>query len=252
MNLVKPSLTTKIVAALENNEIPWHRKGIMGTPRNFVTHKKYSGANILLLLLSAKENDFTNHLWGTAAEFGNAPPGSATQIISGEVYNAQQFSKPTRMANVDYTLANKVLHAVPAKVIYNNELKAFYEFPPSDYISIPPFKDFEDTMPGPDGYFETLAHELIHWTEPRLGFDYDGYQKPEMLRELRAELGAAFLMMELKIPNSIFYRNFVDFREKWIKMIKKNPSIIFKIADSAAQAVDCILAHSRLKEVRHI
>jgi antirestriction protein ArdC len=274
-NLLRHSVNGRIIQALEHKEVPWQKPwGGNGFPRDVFSKKKFFGVNAILLQMAAK-NKFSSNLWGTSAQFAKlrmpvkdrpltvAPGEWGTEIItykddtfskraavsSTVVYNLEQ-TKCKKILDVslipNYQLAESVLTSTPAILDFNSNNEAFYFYPPVDFITIPKKEIFEASLGGLPGYYESLAHELIHWTEPRLGFSTD----EEAIRELRAEIGAAFLMEELEIPHSIAYSNFYLWRVKWIELMRSNVNLIFEIAASACKAVDYVLAFAGKQEER--
>ena len=62
-------ITARIVARLRNGVVPWRQpwssKGFGVMPRNALTQRAYSGANVLLLWSRAQESDYSAPLWLT-------------------------------------------------------------------------------------------------------------------------------------------------------------------------------------------
>ena len=281
-NNLRCNISNLVVKALENNETPWQKpwqgtgKGV-GFPMDARTKKKFFGINFLLLQMAAKEHGFVSSWWGTSDQFAmlgskvkNRPtdimPGywgtetvfydqqfGKTNTIPSVVYNADQLEVklknylPDFNINPSYDLAEKVLHATNAKIKFNDEGEAWYFYPPKDYILLPKKRIFEDGWGGLPGYYESLAHELIHWSEVRMGFDVDC---DEGIRELRADIGAAMLMEELHVPHSISFSNYNKWQDHWIHMLKKDYNLIFLICASASHAVEFIKRFSMKPETR--
>ena len=272
-----------MVKALENNEVPWQkpwegRGKNIGFPKCAFTHKKFFGINVLLLQMAAKRHKFVSQWWASSDQFArmgatvkprprNVAPGEwGTGIIfyksedddilttSAVMYNAEQLQSPIKEFDTDsvlapnYFLAERVLHATTARINYNDndEDEAWYFYPPHDFISIPPKRIFEKGLGGLPAYYESLAHELIHWTESRLDFVAE-----EAITELRADIGAAFLMEELSIPHSISLSNYYKWKGQWLNLMKKDVNLIFKISASACKAVDYILSRSTTAPERY-
>ena len=110
--------------------------------------------------------------------------------------------------------------------------------PPKDYIVMPHEHQF-DNFPA---YAETLAHEILHWSEWRTGWS-GSYAEGE----LRAELGACFLTSALGIPTSDDLSNHQAYVQSWIKALSDDPKYIFRAAAAASKGVEFILAFSRPK-----
>jgi len=275
--LLRKGINNRIVRALENRYVPWQKpwegcgEGV-GYPRDAKTKKKFFGINFLLLQMSAREHGFISNWWGTVAQFAelgsgiksrpeSVPLGSwSTETIlyktevnklltaSSIVYNADQLtsilegykSRPKLMPV--YDLAEKVLHSTKAKIEHNTTGEAWYFYPPKDCITLPTKACFEeDGLGGMPSYYEALAHELIHWSEPRLGYDTNS---DEAIRELRADIGAAMLVEELGVPHSISFSNFNKWYMQWIQLMRQDENLIFQVCASASNAVDYILGSS--------
>lgn len=272
--LLKQKINNFIIEELQKNEMPWKKpwEGVglcAGFPRDICTKSKFFGINFLLLQMSAKRNGFASSWWGTHEQFismgikvqnrpKNVTPGSwATEIIvydktptSYIVYNYDQGTGCiNEEVNIDYRanydLADRVLNSTSAKIKFTKDGKALYFYPPNDFILFPKKSIFEQAVGGLPGYYESLAHELMHWSESRLGFDINCN---EGIRELRADIGAAMLMEELGVPHSIGKSNFNKWNKRWIKLLKSDYNLIFKICASASKGADFIKSFSMPKE----
>jgi antirestriction protein ArdC len=116
---------------------------------------------------------------------------------------------------------------------------AAYFYPPRDYIVFPLREQFELGAGGLPGYYDSIFHELMHWTEPRLS-----WRSSPVVCELRAEIGAPFLASQLRIPvfnDLTLLMNHRKYLSHWIKEMKKDPMLIVRIAAAASQAVDFLL-----------
>lgn len=264
---IRVKISQKMIEYLRKKEVPWKTQwqgaGInIGVPRNVANGRKYFGINIMLLRIAGYKNQW----WGTQEDFGyaklNGTPISIINYINNgrtvleplEVYNAEQLDVPRSNLEVTrrymlpcYGLASKVLHGTPAEIRYNDEGKCQFWYE-DDYISIPKLEYFENGIGGPQSFWESLAHELLHFTEKPL---HISRTTPEYIIELRAEMGAAYMMAELGIPHSISYLNYKKFREEWIQAIKNDAHLISQIAASACEGVDYILSFSKMLEIRH-
>jgi antirestriction protein ArdC len=115
------------------------------------------------------------------------------------VFNADQVSgaEPFRVGASPVTMespviafeaADRAISATGADIRYGGD-RAFY--PRSeDFIQVPP----RGTFTAPE-YYETVFHELTHWSEPRL--QWEG-SRP--MAELIAEIGSCFTATELGLP----------------------------------------------------
>ena len=277
--LLRRGINNRMIRALENREIPWQKpwegrgEGV-GYPREASTRKKFFGINFLLLQMAAKRHNFVSSWWGTAdffkslgAEVKERPedvmPGSwATETVlyedsislSSVVYNVDQLdlllenypNNSTLMPN--YKAGEKVLLATKANVQHTDEGEAWYYYPPNDYIALPKKKRCEAGLGGLPIYYESLAHELMHWSEVRLGVEVTVAN--EAMRELRADIGAAMLLEELGLPHSISASNFNKWYLQWIELLKKDENLIFRVSAAASLATDFILGFSNYAEPR--
>jgi antirestriction protein ArdC len=66
---IREQITEKLIAALENNIMPWRRPWSQskntGRPANVTSKKNYSGINPLLLELDAMKKGFHSRWWAT-------------------------------------------------------------------------------------------------------------------------------------------------------------------------------------------
>lgn len=280
--IMRDKITNRVIQALERHQVPWQKpwegsgKGV-GFPREVRTKKKFFGINFLLLQMAAQEHHFASSWWGTSDDFSNLGsdiknrpedviPGCwATETIlyksqnnkiltlSSIVYNSEQLTmllescQPEYKFNPSFTLADRVLHATNANIKFNETGEAYYFYPPYDFITFPERMAFEEGLGGLSGYYESLAHELMHWSEPRLQFNTDC---DEGIRELRADIGAAMLMEELGVPHSISFSNFDKWCSRWIELLRNNHNLIFTVCAAATKAVDYILGFSMKVEPR--
>ena len=107
-----------------------------------------------------------------------------------------------------------------------------------DRIQMPPIEAFREAT----AYYATLAHEVTHWTKSpkRLERDFgrkrwgdEGYA----MEELVAELGAAFLCVDLGLspePRA----DHADYIGHWLGVLKADKRAIFGAAGHAQKAAD--------------
>jgi antirestriction protein ArdC len=112
----------------------------------------------------------------------------------------------------------------------------FYS-PVSDSIHMPPFEVFKEAL----YYYSILSHEGIHWSgaKHRLNRDLSGRfgSNAYAVEELVAELGAAFLCAELRLPTDP-RRDHAPYIASWLKVLKSDKRAIFTAAAKAQEAVD--------------
>ena len=95
------------------------------------------------------------------------------------------------------------------------------------------------TTTAAEGFYSTLAHELVHWTgaEKRLARDLSGRFGDESyaIEELVAELGAAFLCADLRITPEP-REDHACYIKNWLAILKNDKKAIFTAAAKASQA----------------
>lgn len=137
--------------------------------------------------------------------------------------------------------AERVIAATFADIRHGGD-RAFYRFK-EDFIQMPHREQFVS----PEAYYETLAHELCHWTEApsRLNWSRNEKENSYALGELVAELGACFLMAEIGLPLADTWTNSASYLGHWLKAMNADPRFIFKATAQASRAADHVLSYSR-------
>jgi antirestriction protein ArdC len=106
-----------------------------------------------------------------------------------------------------------------------------------DAIRMPAFKFFR----GQADYYNTLFHELIHWTghpsrlDRQLGARFG--EKSKAKEELIAELGAAFLCAEFSIDDSISSPH-AAYIQDFFELLDNDPRELFSAVLKAQAAID--------------
>lgn len=142
---------------------------------------------------------------------------------------------------VDYEPAWAAFRATGADIRFGGD-RAYYARPAggggggADYIQCPHRHQFAEERE----FHATLGHELVHWSEPRLGWA-GSYAEGE----LRAEIGACYLLGELGVPDSTDLSNHHAYVGHWIKALEDDHRLIFTAAAAASRAADYILSFSR-------
>lgn len=139
---------------------------------------------------------------------------------------------------VTYERADRAIAATGA-IIKHGGNRAFYNRK-ADFIQVPRREQF--TLPE---YYETVAHELCHWSEHPSRLDWHQAEQPYALGELIAEMGSCFLATELGLPNAQNLPNHASYLEHWLKEMKSDCRYIFQAATQASKAADFILSFSR-------
>jgi antirestriction protein ArdC len=271
-------VTNKILAQLEKGTLPWVKPWAAtpgnNVPCNAVSNRPYSGTNVILLWLSnascfptprfltfkqAKEAGGTVN----AGEHGfkvvfmkqlvvkdkNAAESDATKIVpmlrEYTVFNVAQCSGlpdrivkgPTvaKVRNPDYRdeTADEFIAATKAEILYGHG-QAFYA-PSKDVICMPAF----ETFMGADQFYNTIFHELTHWTahKDRCARDLKGRfgDKAYAAEELIAQLGAAFLCAEFAFDGECQDASYIA---HWIRLLKDDKKAFLTAASAAQKAAD--------------
>ena len=146
----------------------------------------------------------------------------------------------------DYASAREAIAATGADIRYGGD-RAFYsrpigEFPnhhDGDFIQMPHPSQFI----APNEFISTNFHELVHWSEVRLG-----WTGSYALGELIAEIGACYAAAQLGIPCSDDLSNHTAYMASWLKELENDPKAILRSASQASKATEFILGFSRSAE----
>jgi antirestriction protein ArdC len=256
-------ITERVVQALIDGQIPWRND--YGQPSNIVNRQPYKGVNALLLNISTKKNGFKSNWWGTWSQWkaqgleikprpDNVPQGSwGTEVVVKEkdhrlrrwvVYNLDQVDGGFDVLRAvkhtpKYEKADSLILCTEADIEYKAGDEAAYYYPPLDKVVFPLKEQFEEGPGGLAGYYNSIFHELAHWTETRLLWSGSEEEK-----ELRAEIAADFLTTTLRLPGLQYEvrNNHHDFLERWVKMLCEEPPLLYRLAEDANVAADFILA----------
>ena len=283
-NDIRQTVTNRILDALQDGDLPpwrrpWSSDPNCGSPRNALTQRPYRGINVLLLGLAAMENEYHSRFWGTYRQIkekgGFVRRGQkASQIIlfkpisrtvtkdDGEetektfplmrtfsVFNVQQTvglehlwpgqgSLDSNEVEERFDRAERVIEATGADIRYGGN-EAFYNRL-GDHIQMPHRHQF--SVPE---FYETLCHELVHWTEHKNRLNWDRKDEGYAMGELIAEIGGCFMVSELALPTANELENNISYMANWLKAMQNDPKFIFKAAAQANRAVDYLLSFSR-------
>jgi antirestriction protein ArdC len=167
------------------------------------------------------------------------------------VFNADQVEgadewqtgdEDTGAAVPDFEPADELITATGADIRHQGD-RAYYKRPlgnwphhhDGDYIVVPPRHRFEPV----GSYYETVLHELGHWSEVRLG--WDNQQHGYAMGELVAEMASSFLATELGVPQAESLENHAAYLQSWLKEMKNDPAFIFRASTQASKVADYLL-----------
>ncbi|MFS2108136.1 ArdC family protein [Sphingomonas sp. Sphisp140] len=277
-------VTARIVAELEAGRFPWVQPwdsavAAPGLPRNAVSHRAYSGINVLILWGEVIARGYASQGWLTfrqALEAGGcvrkgehgvgvvyadrftpeaekeraAAEGGAARAVPFlkrfTVFNvAQCDGLPERMLAGAAPLPERELVPVAEALIAATAADfriggaEAYYSPGADYVQVPPQPAFRHQI----DYYRTALHELGHWTghASRLARDLSNpFGSAGYAREeLVAELASAFLCAALGIVPSVRH---ADYLGSWLAVLRADNRAIFRAASLATKAADWLLA----------
>lgn len=138
---------------------------------------------------------------------------------------------------IDFAPAEHAIAATGADIRHGGE-KAFYRRPlagaDGDYIQMPEKARFAEEK----DYYQTVLHELGHWSEVRLGWS-GSYAEGE----LRAEMCACFSATDLGLPHGDRL-NSTSYLAHWLGEMKADPRFIFRVTADASRAANYLLGFS--------
>lgn len=170
-------------------------------------------------------------------------------IVNAFVFNAQQIrgipewehalkEKQALQQWSTVERAEKIIVSSEARIRHGGN-EAFYS-PGRDLIQLPKKEQFDSAAK----YYATLLHELGHWSgnEKRLNRDLSGrFGTPDYAKEeLRAEIASLMIGSELNIGHN--FGQHAAYVESWIKVLKDDPSELFKASADAQKITDYVMA----------
>jgi len=250
-------------------EMPWHK--IREKSRNACTGDYYSGFNILILMTSMEINQYKRNEWATLRQWNML----GTHVLRGEkgtpiiypvmrnkeqkdqsldhfrviaVFNIEQVAGKSDL-QMDLFQAQVAEHPDVEKFIGNTRAKIIsgddsaYYTNLDDAIHLPDKHMFfkTETSTVDETYYSTILHELIHWTgnQSRCNREF-GEQfgdKAYAFEELVAELGAAFLCVDLDVSNSP-RDDHAKYLKSWLIVLKNDKHNIIKAAGYSNNAIE--------------
>ena len=280
-------ITTEIIFALTSCKLPPWRKPWNDDPNSpglhtsLSTKNSYRGINQLLLQLAANRHNFASKWWGTFQQVKNlgghvCRGAKGTQVVfykpikrtrtddNGKekddsfcvlktfvIFNVEQttgldqfrvgFDQPAQDTAEKYEQAESVIASIGADIRFGNQ--AYYS-PQHDFIQCPFRHQFESA----ESYYQTLCHELVHWTEHPNRLNWDRANQGYPMGEIIAEIGGCFLMGELGLPTTQNMDNHVSYINGWLSAMNNDPAFIFKASSQASKAAEYLLSFSRTLE----
>jgi antirestriction protein ArdC len=175
---------------------------------------------------------------------------NADQVDGADEFQVQQDDNADDFPS--FAPADELIEASNAIIQHGGD-RAFYLRPISedawpdhdggDFIQMPPKHRFDPV----GAYYESLLHELAHWSEIRVGWDHreHGYA----MCELVAEMASSFLATELGVPQGETLDNHAAYIRSWLAEMLDDSSFIFAASKQASKVADFVLGFAEAKNV---
>ena len=265
-------VTSRIIAQLEQGQIPWQKPWIAsGSAVSRATGKPYSLLNQMILGKPGEYLTFAQ----CQKEGGKIRKGEKSSMIVFWKFIEQEDEETHEKKQVPFLRYFSVFHidqcegleakhvqSLPAtvkpdekaegiitdylqrsgiKLIHQEGDRAFYR-PSTDSITLPLMAQFKDVAE----YYSTAFHELTHSTghQSRLDrlsktafFGSEAYSKEELI----AELGASALVSHCGLETSSSFRNNTAYIQNWLKALRNDKRLIVSASGKAEKAVSLLL-----------
>lgn len=272
-------VNNRILELLEQGTIPWRRpwNASTGMPKNLVTKKEYRGINVFLLSCMPYSSPYWLSFKQVSERNGHIRKGEKATVVvfwkwldrndvqvseehtsNGRIpllryYNVFNFEQcegmeapePEETVNQFDPIDKSadIITSMPMKPDVKFGGNRAYYSPSLDYIQLPHLHTFE----GPEEYYNTMYHELVHSTghAKRLGrksiLEPSFYGSHEYSKEeLVAEMGAAFLCGHSGIE-SMTLENSAAYIRGWLSVLKGDKTLLVHAAAQAQKAADNIM-----------
>jgi len=285
MSNVYELVTERILALLEQGQIPWHKPwaAVNGGAFNRVTGRRYSLLNQMMLSHAGEYASLAQ--WNRLG--GSVKKGSKSEIVVffkqeeedkeelepaeekddrkksrfilkyyrvfhiSQVEGVEPLPRPELECNFNpIAEAERVLHDYLdlEGVQFEQGLsdKAFYR-PSDDSIHVPAMSQFGKIA----DYYSTLFHECVHSTGHASRLHRPGIQHVNFgsetysKEELVAELGASCLLQSLGISTEDSIRNSAGYVQGWLDVLRSDKRMVVFAASAAEKACKFILDCSK-------
>src|SRR5438067_8732107 len=273
MRDIYQEVTDRIVAALENDTVPWlrpwrdHKSGSVLEPYSAATGRPYNGVNLPVLgtmpyadlgwltFNQAKElgGSVRKGERGTGVVFWkfesreDTDTGETKTVPFARLYTVFNIAQcdgldETKLKRPAAPVAGQTdMNAVATRVgaiVRHGGNKAFYTTA-GDFVQVPSAAAFRSG----DHYQATLAHELTHWTghEKRCNREFGKRfgDQSYAFEELVAEIGSAFLCARTGIAlDGLQHPSYIA---SWLRVLKEDKRAIFTASSKAKQAAEFLM-----------
>lgn len=270
------TITDRIIAALEQGVIPWHKPWTGGNSGciSYSTGKPYSLLNHILLggisgeYITFKQCSLAGgHIrkgekskyvaFWKPFEKENEETGEVEQHFYLRYYNVFHLSQcegvSPRWTTSAVPASNLQPDAIADAVVKDyvdrsgvrltvTESNMAYYNPSADKIVVPQLSQYQLVAE----YYSTMFHEMTHSTghHSRLNriadiaaFGSEQYSREELV----AELGASFLVNHCGLESEASFRNSAGYIQGWLKALRDDKHLIVSAAGAAEKAVSLIL-----------
>lgn len=270
-------VTDRIIEALENGTVPWHKPWHSNGTRLAISHvtgKPYSLLN--QLFLGTEPGEYITFKQ-CAQEGGYVRKGEKSKFVVFWKFLEEKDEETGEVKQIPYLRYYNVFHIsqcegikprfdtsviIPApaeaneaadhiidgyvarsgiNLIIRESSEAYYS-PATDTVVLPQLSQFESTAE----YYSTAFHELTHSTghSSRLNrldqaahFGNEVYSREELV----AELGAATLVNHVGLETASSFRNNAAYIAGWLKALQDDKRLVVVAAGKAEKAVKMIL-----------
>lgn len=249
----------KIAAALEAGSIPWRFPCL---PRNALTGRPFGALNSILLNIAAARFKMTLPHWASLAQWQlqgvkvhqpqdvvdwgtrilmNKATG-VPRLVREVVYNLEQTDQARRLPGVPKQCPDKAFEAIVKnagiRIEYNAGTDCRWIGGKNERLKLPFRLFFEAGPGGVSGWYDALGHEILHWSESRMGWEahYD-------VSELRAEIGTGLLGAVLQAQPLARHlaQHHDSYVGKWLKLIYADPGLLFTVCENVTATVAWLL-----------
>lgn len=254
--------SNKVADALDQGFIPWRLPCLS---RNILNGKVYGGVNPILLNLHALRFGYQSPYWGTFVQWQTVSakvkqpdiPGWGARILLYKplsrstmelrlvrecVYNMEQTDgkyRPPVLVECDPgPVFEGIIKNAGIRMDYHAGADCRWISGPNERIHMPHKWMFENGPGKVEAYYDTLGHEIFHWTEDRMGWKahYD-------INELRAEIGTGYLGAALGVkpmPRRLAQHH-DRYASTWANILRQNPQVLFDVCENVTATVTSLL-----------
>jgi antirestriction protein ArdC len=268
-------VTSRILAELENGQVPWRKPWRTLPPANLISKKPYRGINVFLLALAGYGSQYWLTHRQAQALGGNVRRGEhgtkivfwkfdtyETETADGEpgerksaflryytVFNLEQTEGLKALLELPpaspIESAEAIVRGMPNPPAFEQDAQAAY-VPSGDVVTMPSRAAFESQAE----YYSTLFHELTHSTGHAKRLARDGFDTPQKFgsdsysrEELIAEMGSAMLCGVVGIEQTTL-ANSAAYLKSWIERLRSDSRLVVSAASAAQKAADYIRGES--------